>query len=413
MLMSYFKRPQVVERYRSGLLGRFLDGFAGWLQEAGYARNTIRFHLHAAIHLNCWATKLNIPLERWDEQTLKRFRRHLRSCRCLGPNQGKYQYTAAGVRSFLRYLKHLGIRVPADVARPRSVESPLVVSFHRWMVERRGATEATVKGYSRFIRNLLKTVGEDPRRLDARCLRTFVIGLTGSRRVAQHACTALRMFLRYLIAEGMCPATLESAIPSVAHWRLAELPAYLSASDVERVIATCDTSTPLGLRDRAVLLLVARLGLRAGDVIRIRLSDIDWSAASLRVAGKGRREARLPLTQEVGDAILAYLEHGRPKVSAEHLFLRELAPIRAWSTSDKVTAIAAKAIRSAGVIAPSYGCRVLRHSAATQMLREGASLHDIAVMLRHRSITTTTIYAKVDTASLNLIAQPWPKVKTC
>jgi site-specific recombinase XerD len=219
------------------------------------------------------------------------------------------------------------------------------------------------------------------------------------------------MFVRYLIADGKCPAGLEQAVPGVAGWQLSWLPKTLPTADVERVLAACDTSTQKGLRDRALLLLLVRLGLRAQDIIRLRIADIDWAGATLRVSGKGRSEARVPLTQEVGDAILAYLEYGRPRVTDPHLFLRDVAPIGPWATSQRVSLLVRRAIRRSGVVAPSYGAHMLRHSAATEMLRQGASLYEISAMLRHRSIATTAVYAKVDVASLKLVAQPWPEVQ--
>jgi len=217
------------------------------------------------------------------------------------------------------------------------------------------------------------------------------------------------MFLRFLIAEGQCAVGLDAAIPTVAHWRLASLPRYLQPEDVERLIASCDRTSAVGRRDRAVLLLLARLGLRAGDIVHLRLSDIDWKGASIQVCGKGRRHTRLPLTQEVGRAIVAYLKKGRPRTNADTLFIRCRAPLRAFS-SCAVTKIVDKAFCPTGVVRPSRGAaHLLRHSFATSLLRQGASLQDIAAILRHRSIETTQIYAKVDIPSLRQIAQPWPE----
>jgi site-specific recombinase XerD len=283
------------------------------------------------------------------------------------------------------------------------------------MVQHRGVTDSTLDLYDYVIADLLETVGGDPSRFDARGLRTFVLDRVEchAKSSAKNVTSAMRMFLRYLIAEGKCQAGLDSAIPSVAHWRLSALPRYLSASDVERLVAACDVSTRVGCRDRAIILLLARLGLRGGDIVRLQLTDIDWQEASLRVLGKGRREVRLPLTQEVGDAILAYLEQGRQPVSTEHLFIRSRAPSRPLSASHSVSNIVARALHRAGVVSPFRGAHVLRHSAATEMLRQGVSLQGIGAVLRHRSIETTAHYAKVDVALLRLVAQPWPEVTSC
>jgi len=219
------------------------------------------------------------------------------------------------------------------------------------------------------------------------------------------------MFLRFLIAEGQCAVGLDAAIPTLAHWRMASLPRYLPQEDVEHLIASCDRASAVGRRDRAILLLLARLGLRAGDIVHLRLSDIDWKGASIQVCGKGRRPTRLPLTQEVGRAIVAYLKKGRPRTNADTLFMHCRAPFCALGSSGAVTMIVDKAFRHAGVVRPSRGAaHLLRHSLATSMLRQGASLKDIAAILRHSSMETTQIYAKVDITALQQIAQPWPEV---
>jgi len=222
------------------------------------------------------------------------------------------------------------------------------------------------------------------------------------------------MFVRFLIAGGHCAVGFEAAIPTVAHWRLATLPRYLQPGEVERLIASCDRTSPVGRRDRAILLLLARLGLRAGDIVQLRLSDIDWRGAWIHVCGKSRRHTRLPLTHEVGQAIVAYLQRGRPRTDADTLFVCCRAPFRPFSSHAAVSVIVDRALRRAGVARPSRGAaHLLRHSVATSMLREGASLQDIAAILRHRSIQTTQIYAKVDVAALQPIAQPWPEVRPC
>ena len=191
-------------------------------------------------------------------------------------------------------------------------------------------------------------------------------------------------------------------------------PRYLPPDAVERVIDFCDVSSPVGRRDRAILLLLARLGLRAGDLVRMRLEDIDWKGAFVHVSGKGRRETRLPLTQEVGDAIVSYVQKGRPGSHSETLFLRSRAPFRGFRSHAAVSVVVAAAFRRAGIKRPSRGAaHLLRHSIASSMLRQGASLQEIAALLRHRSIETTQIYAKIDVTALQQIAQPWPEVQSC
>ena len=222
------------------------------------------------------------------------------------------------------------------------------------------------------------------------------------------------MFLRFLIAEGKCSVGLDAAIPAVAHWRLSSLPRYLQAEDVERVIASCDQASAVGKRDRAILLLLSRLALRAGDVWQLRLEDINWKDASIAVSGKSRCETRLPLTQEIGQALVDYLQHGRPQSDSNAVFVRSRAPFRAFACHAAVSVIVERAMHRAEIACASRGAaHVLRHSAASSMLRQGASLQEIAAILRHRSIETTQIYAKVDVVSLRTITQPWPMVQSC
>jgi site-specific recombinase XerD len=226
--------------------------------------------------------------------------------------------------------------------------------------------------------------------------------------------TALRSYLRYLITQGQCLPSLDQAVPSVAHWKNSNLPKFLPAAKVETLINSCDTTTATGIRDRAILLLLARLGLRAGDIMALRIDDINWQHGSLRVCGKGRREANLPLPQEVGDALLKYLTDTRPDVPIAQVFLCSWAPHRPFADSHTVSSIVSRALARAGINdAPSRGAHLLRHSAATTLLRAGTPLAAIGAVLRHRSIDTTAQYAKVDVPSLERIAQPWPGGTSC
>jgi site-specific recombinase XerD len=292
----------------------------------------------------------------------------------------------------------------------------LITGFFQWMRQTRGTCTGTLLNYERPLRAFLTRLGEKPSTWDARALRQFVLesSRTSGWSATKNRTTALRMFLRYLAAEGRCASGLEGAIPVVAHWRLSSLPRYLSDQDVERLIASCDRASPVGKRDRAILLLLARLGLRAGDIVQMRLHDIDWKGAWIRVSGKGRRETRLPLSHDVGEALVTYLTRGRPQTDADAVFVRCRAPFRAFGSHCAISVIVDRAFNRAGVTRPSRGAaHLLRHSVATSMLRHGASLHQVAALLRHCSVTTTEIYAKVDVTTLRQIAQPWPEGQSC
>ena len=275
----------------------------------------------------------------------------------------------------------------------------------------RGVVETTLSSYGGYVRDLVRVLGGDPQAYTARGLRDFVetrcrhYRSSSSRMVL----AAVRMFLRYLAVEDKCRPQLEHALTPLANWSQQSLPRGLTPEQIRRVLAACST-TPRGLRDRAALLLLIRLGLRAGDVSKLRLSDLCFETATIRVSGKGRREVRLPLPQDVGDALLEYLRTGRPRVQSEFVFLRSVAPFQPFSMRQAgVTHIARAALRRAGVQPPTRGAHVFRHTAACQMLRQGVDLEAIADVLRHRCVGTTGIYAKVDRVQLGQVAQPWPE----
>jgi len=411
MLDTCIKVPRVREQLRSGPAEPYIDGFAEHLYELGYRWSVEKF-LCVAAHLTRWAQDEGISVHQLSEDLLEPFELHLRHCRCPPPKGGKNP--KRGCRRFLNYLRQIGVVGDAIVERQGPAYPPLVESFRHWMQRHRGVGNSILDVYSHYVSEMLHTCGEEPCRFKAQDLRAFVFERARrcSRGTAKLVITSLRMFLRYLIAEGQCEASLEHALPTLAHWRLSTLPRYLSASDAERVIAACNDQTAVGARDRAIVLFLMRLGLRASDILGLRLSDIDWKDGSFRVLGKGHCEARLPLSQEIGDAILNYLKH-RPRLNTDKLFACSAAPFRPLKSRTTVSAIVRRALRRAGVEAPSYGAHVLRHTAATGMLRQGVSLQDIQVVLRHRSIRTTEHYAKVDLALLKQIAQPWPEVSSC
>ncbi len=412
-MLETFIKARFLDKLRSGPAGPYVDGFAKYLYEASYNHWSGRNFLYAAAHLVGWTQRKGVAITKLDEDRLERFRKHVRRCRCPRPNGGKGRDAMVGCRLFLNYLRQNGEVADTFPERKGPAYPCLVNSFRHWMKQHRGVGESILDLYSRYISEMLQVCGQDPKRFDAKGLRAFVFerARSCSRGTAKLIVTALRMFLRYLISKGKCEPGLEHALPTLAHWRLSTLPRYLSGADVERVIAACDGQTPLGARDRAIILLLARLGLRAGDVAGLRLGDVDWRDASLCVSGKGRREDRLPLSQELGDAILHYLKH-RPPINFEQVFVCACAPLRPLKPLT-VTQIVGRVLRRAGVEAPCYGAHVLRHSAATQMLRQGVSLQDIQALLRHSSIQTTEWYAKVDLALLKPIAQPWPEVSSC
>jgi integrase len=258
---------------------------------------------------------------------------------------------------------------------------------------------------------MLPVLGNDPAAYDAQHIRQVILDEAQkcSRSYLAMMRTALRGYLKFLIARGECKPWLDQAIPTFAHWRLSSLPRYLTDLEIEQLITACKTDTLYGIRDKAVLLLLARLGLRGGDIMSMRLSDIEWDQGTLRVSGKGHREVRLPLPQDAGDALLAYLDQVRPTTDSDRVFVRLSAPFVPFVRSCSISAIVQRGLEHAGILnPPSRGAHLLRHSAATSLLRAGASLQAVGAVLRHQSPNTTAHYAKVDVNMLSQIAQPWP-----
>jgi site-specific recombinase XerD len=292
-----------------------------------------------------------------------------------------------------------------------------VIEFEDWLRHHRGIGERTISGHVYVLsRRLLPALGGDPACYDASLVRQVI--LDGARNHSptyiKRVAMVLRQYLQFLAACGDCRPWLDRAIPRMVRWRAATLPRYLSLTDVERIIAACDPAMPGGVRDRAILLLLARLGLRAGDILDMRLDDVEWQQGTLRVRGKGRREVRLPLPQDAGNALLHYLKTTRPRVACERIFLRSEAPYLPFTESAAISKIVRRALTRAGITnAPSQGAHLLRHSVATAMLRSGATLDAIGAVLRHRSIETTAHYAKVDIPALHQIAQSWPGDVSC
>ncbi len=413
MFEKIFDSPARIQSLHESPGGQLLEIFAKELTKEGYKVMTIRRHIRAAELLIDWINREGIPISKLTEKLLGRFDLHLDqllhfSCRHRLRLLG-------GVHLFLKHLRATAV-IEGPFINVKTQNPVLLTEFCQWMRQQRGTTEHTLSVYSLSIKKFLKHHGEDPGEFDAQSLRGFVLEQNRKSEWAtmKKCTTALRMFVRFLIAEGKCATGLDSAIPVIAHWRLSSLPRYVQPEEVEHIINSYSLNSPVGRRNRAILLLLARLGLRAGDIVKLRLGDIDWKGAGIYVSGKGRLQVRLPLTQEVGNAIVDYLQEGRPQTNSDVLFIRSVPPFCAFGSSSAISLIVSRAMLRSGVTCQSCGgAHVLRHSAATSMLRQGASLQDIAAILRHRSIETTKIYTKVDVNTLQQIAQPWPEVPIC
>jgi len=393
----------------AGDIGPLVLAFVNHLTGFGHTSLTVAGYEASARHFAHWLTRSRIEVRDVDDEVIQRFAWH--RCRCPGIRQqgglsAKYVKRA---RRFIEFLAKRGI-VRRKATSTTAAIARHVVEFQDWLRQHRGICEKTIDRHGRMVMRLLPALGGRPRSWNAPLIREAILTETKRASIAhvKTMAVALRGYLRFLGARGLCRAGLDHAVPTIPQWRLSALPLYIGASDIERLIATCNVATRVGIRDQAILLLLARLGLRAGDILSLRLADIDWQQATLSVRGKGRRETRLPLPQDAGDAILAYLEQARPHFHCDLIFLMSNAPLRPLTRSSVVSGIVRGAIRKAGIAAPTKGANLLRHSAATAMLRGGATLDMVGAVLRHRSPNMTAHYAKIDVMTLEQIAQPWP-----
>jgi integrase/recombinase XerD len=311
----------------------------------------------------------------------------------------------------LDYLAGIGVVVSGEPQAARSPSAVLIERYRQHLVTERGLAAPSVRAYVEvavaFLSSVLVESGLDVRSLTTADVTGFV--LIECRRIkvasAKATTTRLRSFLRFLYVEGMTAHALGDAVPSVANWSLGSLPRGPSAGEITRLLKSCDRRRAVGRRDFAVLTVLGRLGLRAGEVARLELGDIAWRAGELTVRGKGDRRDRLPLPKDVGTAIVAWLQRGRPPCASGAVFVRVRAPHRALS-SEGVSAIVQRACQRAGLA--RVGAHRLRHSAATAMLRAGSSLDEVGQVLRHERRATTQIYAKVDDRALSAVVRPWP-----
>jgi site-specific recombinase XerD len=390
-------------RRKPGRMGAHIDGLREWLVGASYTPHTVRNMLKDVGRLGRWMDDVDIDVHDLDRAAISAFR-HAR----LAAGDRR----VPGLRSFQPLLEYLaGHGLLAEHASPSTPVDELLAAYHLWLLER-GLADATVLRYEKLACRFLQL------RFEAADTR-FVADLSGadvvafllreSARVsvgsAKGRVAELRALLRFLHVRGLTSNSLAEGIPPVAGWHDVALPRGIAAPEVRQLLDSCDRSQSIGVRDFAILTLVARLGLRSIEVARLELGDIDWRAGEIVVRGKARRHDRLPLPPDVGDALVAYLRHARPTTSLRQVFMMSKAPKRAIR-ADLVSDVTRRACRRAGL--PPAGAHRLRHTLATEMLRRGATLVEVSQVLRHRDLATTAIYAKVDVNTLRLVAKPWP-----
>lgn len=389
-------------RFRGPLVPH-IDGFWSELMRQGYAPFSGRNLLLVAAHLSRWLDDRKLGTRDLTCERVAQFAAHRR-------RQGYTHFlTPQAVEPLLAYLRRVGA-VPPPLPPQDTPLDRFLREYADHLAAERGLRAPTVGNYCDCAERFAEAMFDDGRlawqRLLPADIARFVLGEAHrwSPRSCQCVTTALRSLLRYLRAGGQIERDLASCVPAVASWRLAWLPKGLGPDQVQRVLQATKPGSVVGRRDAAIILLLLRLGLRAGDVAALTLADLDWRRGEIVLRGKGRHEDRLPLPRDVGRVLATYLWRGRPRSASRQVFLRGCAPYTPLLKGG-VIAVAGRALRRAGI---AGGAHVLRHTVATGMLRAGASLSEIGHVLRHRHPDTTAIYAKVDFAALRTVVQPWP-----
>ena len=391
----------------TGPLSPSRGGFEAWLKTAGYSRRMRAVHLRLMADLSCWLDERGETSADLGTPLLAEF---IAGRRAAGHRTG---LSMLALRPLAEYLRETGAVPPEKPVQPSGPVEEAIAEYASYLRAERGLAPETIEHAAVLVRPFLagriRDGGlRDLESLTAADVQAFVLDRARSASPAQvqHAGTALRSLLRFLHLRGITASPLAGAVPAAAGWKLAGLPRHLTQEEAARMVASCDLATVTGLRDRAVLLLLSRTGLRAGEAAGLLLDDIDWRAGEITVRGKGSRHERLPLPPDVGEALASYLSGGRPApAQGREAFAGVRAPHRPL-TRGAVTQIAARASQRCGL--GTVFAHRLRHTAAAGMLGGGASLEEIGQVLRHRRTLTTAIYAKVDYDGLRGLARPWP-----
>ena len=405
---EYLSGSRLFRRLRSGLHGRLVERYATRLVGANLVRHGTWRCLNVVGGLLCWIAKRRCMLADLDERMVEQYLRHRATKQSIQPGD------RAALKRWLSLLREEGAIAPAELPLLTSHDR-IFSEFGAYLRTERGLAPKSIVRHLPIIRRFLHEVcpaGDDDL---GKISQQEVI-----RYIERHAqdwspgtgkamCWSLRAFLRYLHHQGLNQRALADCVPSVRRWKFANLPTFLPAAQVQKALDGCDRATPMGRRDYAILMMLAKLGLRADEVATLTLDDIDWRASEMLVRAKGRQRARMPIPPDVGAAIVGYLRNGRPKSSCRRLFIRALAPHVGFASGCAITMIAKAALDRVDIKGCAHrGAHIFRHSLATELLRSGATLTEIGQLLRHESHDTTRIYAKVDIEALRTLSLPWP-----
>ena len=390
-----------------GPLGTSIPGFLAFEEAEGFAPLSLDQHRRVLRKLSRWMRQCRIAVAELDEIRLQAFLRYWqrrKPCICHGRRI---------LSRVLAYLREQGKSTPPSQPRPSPVED-LLHEFSDYLREQRGLALCTIRRDGSMVRRFLQSeLGHNapvPPDLCASGILSFIrrFGQRNSRHNTKDMVQGLRSFLRWRHSEGMLKDDLSPILPRVVARRLSSVPCTLSPAQVHQLLRASKGAKALERRNRAVLLLLARLGLRAGEIVQLRLDDINWRDGMIRLRRKPGRDDCLPLPQDVGEALASYLENARPACSRREVFLCANAPARPFSSSSTVSCLVARTLQRAGLDPDRGGAHLLRHSLASALVNKGATLIEIGDLLGHRSLSATEIYTKIDLSNLRLVAQPWP-----
>ncbi len=405
---AYFSRARNLRRLHEGPLGVYIDLYASRLVREGYRRPTAWRCLRLSGDFSRWLELQQLGVSDVDEETVGRYLADRAGHR--RPQKGD-RPTLMKLLAVLRQVNVIAAPVPTELGACERIFG----DFAGYLGRERGLVRVTIIHHRPVVRLFLQETGartiDDFAKLDQAGVIGFVErhARDHSPATAKSMCWSLRAFLRYLRWEGWISLDLAGSVPTVRRWRQASLPTYMSAEQVQRVLDGCDRRSAIGRRDFAILILLARLGLRANEAATLMLDDLDWRSGQLLVNGKGRQRTPMPLPRDVGTAIADYLRDGRPRSESRRVFLREDAPHVGFASSPSIFMVANTALRRAGIQGFAHmGAHLFRHSLATELLRSGASLTEIGQLLRHRDHDTTRLYAKVDIDTLRSVSTAWP-----
>lgn len=412
--MRYRVNDQVIllrmpEKGPGGPFAAYLDAFADSLSLQGYGIRYLRREVMLAALFSQWLKQSAVSGNLKPEHSSRFLRYRYRRRRANPDDPG-------ALNRFIEFLRSKGV-IPAATLLTRQLTPAerCARAYERYLREDRALAEATINNYVPFIERFLKDRFSDGQAKLSQLTARDVVGFVQRQAPRLHVkraklmTTALRSFCQYARFRGEVKLDLAAAVPIVANWSMTSIPRAIAPAQIRQLLTSIDRHTAMGRRDYAIVLLLARLGLRSGEVVSLELDDIDWTAGRLSVRGKRGQRSEMPIPTDVGQAIAAYLRHSRPHSTSRRVFLRVKAPICGFRGSCGIGSIVRHRLRRAGIdAAPTHGAHQFRHGLATEMLRQGASLAEIGAVLGHRHPDTTRIYSKVDLKALHTLAQPWP-----